>query len=115
MLSYEGSMYEYLLQCGYYELWMTKALIILCVVSLVSFMFSRVFPHVFYTTCWYQKREERREKITQREPNASPMFLYYTMRWVKAQAFCICFSRFGTFEACNNYQNAKLMHSVIMG
>ena len=73
------------------------------------FLFSRVFLAFslafWIPTCWYQKRERKREKNARKTQEKSKtraqretMFLYYTMGWVKTRVSCVLvafWSRFG--------------------
>ena len=95
--------------------------------SRVSLAFSLAF---LIPTCWYPKRERKRERNARKTREKSKtraqretMFLYYTMRWVKTRVSCVLvafWSRFGRVLVMfwsrfghKHCQNANPTHSVI--
>ena len=103
----------------------------------LRFYFSRVSLAFFIQTCWYPKRERKRERNVRKTREKSKMraqretmFLYYTMRWVKTRVSCVLvafWSRFGRILVAfgrvlvmfwsrfghKHCQNANPTHSVI--
>ena len=106
-LSVESSTPAFRWMCLYIHLKGFKAL---CVVSLAFLIFPRLFDSNLLVLKNVSENVRKLPYASLTRENVS--ILHYALGQ-KMRAFCVWFSLFGTFEACNPYQNANPTHSVI--